>query len=89
MSLMIASVMPIKWKLKDALVARSITPHALAVHIGMQPANMYRLLRGDGPHNIDRVVLSRIIHGLRFLSSDPKINVQDILEEEPKHDEAT
>ena len=42
---------------------------------------MYRLLRGDGPRSYDREMLSRVIHGLREITGDSSINVQDILEE--------
>ena len=65
MSTVIDSNMPIRWKLRETLEQLRITPHALAVEIEMAPANMYRLLRGEGPKTFDREVLSRLIRGLR------------------------
>jgi DNA-binding Xre family transcriptional regulator len=76
----IDSTMPIQWKLRQTLASHGITPYALAVHIGMQPANMYRLLRGAGPKVFDREMLSKVIQGLRELSRNQDINIQDVLE---------
>jgi predicted transcriptional regulator len=77
----IASAVPIKWKLREYLEANEISPYALAKHVGLEPPNMYRMLRGDGPKMFDREVLGRIIRGLRELTNKP-VSVADVLEEE-------
>ena len=81
MSEVIASAMPIRWKLRGFLETHNVSPHALAKHIGILPANMYRMLRGEGPKMFDRDVLGRIIRGLRELTGEP-VSVSDVLEEE-------
>jgi predicted transcriptional regulator len=79
---MIDSHVAIKWKLRGFLEQHGITPHALAKHIDMHSANMYRLLRGDGPKTFDRETLSRVVRGLRDLTGSQDVNVSDVLEEE-------
>jgi predicted transcriptional regulator len=81
MSKVIASDMPIKFKLRSFLEANEISPHALAKQAGLEPPNMYRMLRGDGPKMFDREVLSRIIQSLRLMTGKP-VSVSDVLEEE-------
>ena len=81
MSKVIASDVAIKFKLRSFLEAHEISPHALAKHANIEPPNMYRMLRGDGPKSFDREVLSRIIQSLRVLTEKP-VGVSDVLEEE-------
>jgi predicted transcriptional regulator len=81
MSEVITSDVPIQWKLRAYLEAHSITPHALAKAASIEPPNIYRMLRGEGPKMFDREVLGRIIRALRDLTGKP-VSVSDVLEEE-------
>jgi predicted transcriptional regulator len=81
MSEVITSDVAIQWKLRTYLEANGITPHALAKAALIEPPNIYRMLRGDGPKMFDREVLSRIIRALRDLTGKP-VTVSDVLEEE-------
>lgn len=81
MSKVIMSDMPIKWKLRAYLEQHEITAYALAKAATIEPPNIYRMLRGEGPKMFDREVLGRIIRALRDLTGKP-VSVADVLEEE-------
>jgi DNA-binding Xre family transcriptional regulator len=72
----------IKWKLRTVLERLEVKPFALANTIGMASPQMYKLLRGDGPQNVNRETLSRLIAGLNELGHS--VAVSDLLEYEVK-----
>ncbi len=78
------------WKLRAYLGERNIKPRAVeneAIELGYSfGRNMiYRLLRDDGPVNVNRDTLAALIGALRSLTGR-KVKVQDLLEYEEGSD---
>ena len=76
----------IKWKLQEVLQQHNLRPRDVeteAIRLGYTFGRntIYRLLKEDGPVNVNRETLAVLIAALRSLTKQP-IKVEDILEYE-------
>ena len=74
----------IRWKLKDYLQEHNIKPrevenHARETGKPFGRNNIYRLLRDDGPDNLNRTTLAVLIDTLRALTRR-KVKLSDIVD---------
>jgi hypothetical protein len=74
----------VRWKLDQLLKEHGLRPReveseALRLGYGLGRNTIYRLLREDGPMNVNRNTLATLIASLRSLTDQP-IVVEDLLE---------
>jgi hypothetical protein len=74
----------VKWKLQEVLQHHNIRPRDVeteAIRLGYNfgKNTIYRLLKDDGPINVNRETLSVLIAALRSLTKQ-QVEVEDILE---------
>ena len=72
------ATMPVRWKVKEYLQARDITPYRFWIESGLAKGTAYRLVNGN-THNLNTDTLDATIKALRTLTGE-SVSVSDLLE---------